>query len=400
MFENEVNPSAKGLIFMHIVGGLYRELCCVPEWNAVWGSGGRAAAALSLISPGSTLYSYAVDHDNESVALLKRLGLKVELNKRSTDIVFAYFHPLSKPHIEPNIEGIELQQPIKVDGDAVLRFGLIEGDAIVTAKRAVYDPQTWRNPVAFRANGSAAQELAIVLNELELFSLTNLNNLELAVALLMEKDCASVVVVKRGFQGATVFDRSGQRTNIPAYKSSEVFKIGTGDIFSAIFAHYWAEKNVCAIDSANRASRFVAAYCDGAGQLPIIDNECANYVPAKKFTYGSVLILGAVDSLGRRYIVEEAKFVFQEFGINAFNPVLDEPAFSSEKAILIIADGFDESAFNGYIENAKIKKIPIVIMREGAAYINEGLFVGTQVVIVGDFSSAIYHTAWATCEST
>jgi hypothetical protein len=396
VFEN--NSSAKGMLFMHIVGGLYRELCCVPEWNAVWGSGGRAAAALSLISPGSTLYSYAVK--NESVGLLERLGLQVELNERLTDIVFAYFHPLSKPHIEPNIEGMERQQPIKVDGDAVLRFGFIEGDAIVTAKRAVYDPQTWRNPVAFRANGSTAQELAIVLNELELFSLTNTNNLELAVALLMEKDCASIVVVKRGFQGATVFDRSGQRTNIPAYKSSKVFKIGTGDIFSAIFAHYWAEKSVCAIDSAHIASRFVAAYCDGAGQLPIIDTECANYVPVKYFTCGAVLILGAVDTLGRRYVVEEAKFVFHEFGINAFNPVLDKPALSSESVVLVIADGFNELVFNDYIENAKIKKIPIVIMREGATYINEELFVGAQVVIVGDFSSAIYHAAWVTCEST
>lgn len=381
---------------MHIVGGLYRELCCVPEWDAVWGSGGRAAAALSIISPGSTFYSYAAG--DESVDLLKRLGLRVKLHERPTNIVFAYFHPLSKPHIEPNIEGIAQQHSINVDGDAVLRFGFLEGDAIVTAKRAVYDPQTWRNPVAFRANGSTAQELAIVLNELELFSLTNLKDLELATALLMEKDSASVVVVKRGFQGATVFDSSGQRTNISAYKSSKVFKIGTGDIFTAIFAHYWAEKDVCAIDSANIASRFVAAYCDGAGQLPIIDNDCTNYVPVRNFTYGSILILGAIDTLGRRYIVEEAKFVFQEFGITAFNPALDERTFSSESAILVIADGFNESAFNKYIENAKIKNIPIVIMREGATYINEELFVGAQVTIVGDFTSAIYHIAWATCE--
>lgn len=32
---------------MIVVGGLYRERCISPEWNHLYGSGGRAAAALA-----------------------------------------------------------------------------------------------------------------------------------------------------------------------------------------------------------------------------------------------------------------------------------------------------------------------------------------------------------------
>ncbi|MGA9671374.1 MAG: hypothetical protein WBQ94_19335 [Terracidiphilus sp.] len=52
---------------MHIVGGFYREICYIPPWNAVFGSGGRAAAAVSRLSPGSVLHTYAEDFECEAV---------------------------------------------------------------------------------------------------------------------------------------------------------------------------------------------------------------------------------------------------------------------------------------------------------------------------------------------
>ncbi|CDZ31061.1 Hypothetical protein, partial CDS, partial [Neorhizobium galegae bv. officinalis] len=43
---------------MHIAGGLYRELCVHPHWDCLLGSGGRAARALSKISPGTNFSCY------------------------------------------------------------------------------------------------------------------------------------------------------------------------------------------------------------------------------------------------------------------------------------------------------------------------------------------------------
>lgn len=383
---------------MHIAGGLYHELCCIPEWDAMWGSGARAAAALSTLSPGSILHTYSENYYSESVSILKRLHVDVKISPRPTSIVFAYFHPLSNPHIEPQIDKITQQLSIEIKGIAVLRFGFLEGDAIVTADRAVYDPQTWKNPAAFGANGSTAQELAIVLNELELYSMTSLKSLDAAAALLMDRDGASVIVVKRGIRGANVYERDGSVTTICAYRSAKVFKIGTGDVFSAVFAHYWAEKKIGPNEAAHIASRCVAAYCDGAGKLPIVIDDYLNYLPVKFSSVGSVLLLGSTSTLGKRYTIEEAKFSLTEFGFKVFNPTLDQQCFSKPSAILIIADGFDSQDTKTYIESAKVNETPIVVFLEGSTQVTDFLFRECPTTITDDFASAIYFVAWAASE--
>lgn len=44
---------------MHIVGGLYRELCDVPFWDSTLGSGGRAALAANALASGVEFSTYA-----------------------------------------------------------------------------------------------------------------------------------------------------------------------------------------------------------------------------------------------------------------------------------------------------------------------------------------------------
>ena len=381
---------------MHIVGGLYREQCCMPAWDAVFGSGGRAAAAVSTLSPDSTLHTYAEDFDSEGIASLKKLGIEMCLYPRPTAIVFAYFHPLSRPHIQPSPAEIKQQPKIQVSGDAVLRFGFLEGDAIVDAHRAVYDPQTWRNPVPFATNGSVARELAIVLNELELRAATGLDDLKLAALHLMEHQGAAVVVSKGGISGATVFERGGRAISVPAYRSSRVFKIGTGDVFSAIFAHYWAEKGMSVDESADIASRSVAAYCS-VGRLPLTCDELRNRAPIKFMAPGSVLLEGAVDTLGQRFTMEEARFILRELGVEVFCPALDGTLNPTAKAVLVLADGLDGEVAK--LIRVKAAGIPIVVLRESRVHKSDALTDGADVRVIDDFSSALYFVAWAAAEN-
>lgn len=299
---------------MHIVGGFYRELCCIPSWKATFGSGGRAAAAVSCLSPGSTFHTYSECAESEAIAMLKALGIEVRIKKRPHPVVFAYFHPLSRPLIQPQPGEIERQPAIKIDGDAVLRFGFLEGDAIVRGGRVVYDPQTWHDPAHFGANGSLAGELALVLNELELQALTGIKDAKAAALNLIHRDEAVVVVVKQGIRGATVIERGGSITQVPAYRSSRVFKIGTGDVFSALFAHHWAERGISPAEAADVASRYVAAYCS-IGQLPVKDEALMPRNPVHFLSAGTVAIEGATDisragfvSVGLRYAVAAINF--------------------------------------------------------------------------------------------
>src|SRR3546814_15505823 len=82
-------------------------------------------------------------------------------------VAFDYFHPLSTPGISPVPGRLEPLPPIHVEGEVVLRFGMLEGDAIVKADRAVYDPQSAFSTPRFTDNGSQANHLAIVLNRVE-----------------------------------------------------------------------------------------------------------------------------------------------------------------------------------------------------------------------------------------
>jgi hypothetical protein len=219
---------------MHIAGGLYQEICLHPAWNALLGSGGRAAQALAALGGKTTLHSYF--ENDQSITLEPYLdrGIALALHFRQVPIAFAYFHPLSTPHLEP--PNIAQETAFHVKGDTVLRFGLVEGDAVVSARRAVFDPQGWHSPLHFRENGSYADEVALVLNAQELVSRTGTSEIEVAAGKLIKAGVATVVVVKQGVRGAIVVDGRQPTRIIPAFRSPSVFKIGTGDVFSAIFA--------------------------------------------------------------------------------------------------------------------------------------------------------------------
>lgn len=380
---------------MQIAGGFYREQCCRPAWNAMFGSGGRAAIAVCTLSPGSSLHAYAEGSNSDALVELKKQGIELQLSQRPTGVVFSYFHPLSRPHIYPAPHEIARQPAITVKGDVVLRFGFLEGDAVVDADRAVYDPQTWRNSVPFGANGSRANVLAIVLNELELRFSTGIDDLKRAAQQIIEKQNAEIVVVKRGIWGAMVYERSGLTTSIPAYRSSRVFKIGTGDVFSVIFAHFWAEKKLPPDKAADLASRFVAAYCN-SGHLPIEKADTDGLEPVKCKESGTLLLAGAINSIGQRYTIEEARFVLKELGVNVSCPALDDNLNGPIDTVLVLAEGTDKKSI-GMIGQEYPPDIPIVVLQEDGVRCDELLSVKPLVTasIVNDFTTAMYFAAWA-----
>lgn len=381
---------------MHVVGGLYKELCIVPQWSATFGSGGRAAAVISSFTENVTLHTYAEDLSNEGLIFLTQLGIEVITSLRPSKIVFAYFHPLSQPYIQPNTNEIKQLKPINVSGEAVLRFGFIEGDSIVTANRAVYDPQTWRNVKSFSANGSVAEELAIVLNELELKSATKIDDVDAAAAHLLEHQGASIIVAKGGIRGATVFERGANPIHIPCYRSSRIFKIGTGDIFSAMFSYYWAEKKLPVSHAADLASRSVAIYCNNYGQLPFKNTAQPHQVAWNFSAPGVVQLEGAVHTIGQRYTMEEARFALRELGVEVLCPALGDYSELLPTATLILADGLEPTLKN-FVEDALKWGKPIVILCEGLS-IKDTLKNNEHITFVEDFSSSLYLVAWAASE--
>lgn len=376
---------------MQIAGGLYRELCEMPRWDVMYGSGGRAAAAVSAVSPGSVLHTYARDPSCPAIDLLRRLGLQVCAVQGSSEVVFAYFHPLSDPHIEPHPGSMARRPPLHVHGEAVLRFGMLEGDAIVSAKRAVYDPQTQHGPRPFSENGSSARELALVLNEAEICTMAGIESPTAAAEHLMKQKQAEVVVVKRGPWGADVHDSHGSMSWVPAYRSKRVFKIGTGDVFSALFAYHWAECNRPPSEAAVLASRAVAAYC-GSVTLPLPLGAGSKLPPAGREPAGPVALLAAQDTLGRRWVAEEARFRLQQLGVDVVDlTTLDALAGHAPAAVLVLSDGVPGKDWRACTELG----VPVVALAE--ARVEDSVVSSAPSAIwVDDFVTAIYQAVWST----
>jgi len=380
---------------MHIMGGLYRELCDIPSWDCTMGSGVRAAMATADLSPGSEFHTYASSADDAAILALLSRGVTVKTTARPSPIVFAYFHPLSSPHVEPPREAISRLPALHVTAEAVLRFGFLEGDAIVTADRAVYDPQTWRNPQPFSANGSTAGELALVLNELELRKAAGIDNPDQAAFHLINEAGAQVVVVKKGACGASVYDAAGNVSHVPAYRSSKIFKIGTGDIFSAVFAVYWAERKMPAAQAADLASRSVSLYCE-TRTFEFDPLSLSQRHPVAARVGARICIEGGTESIGQRYTLEEARFALRELGMEVMCPETEQEAGAwNADATLVIDDGLSPHALIR-IRKDQVQGRPVVVLHERS---NTTISLTADIEVTDDFASAIYLAAWAAGES-
>lgn len=360
---------------MDIAGGTYWETCESPPWQGLWGSGVRAAMAVSSFGSHVSLHSYAPEASRSELRILSDL-VSLKLHARSREIAFAYFHPLSSPFIEPPVSSLIQQPDIHIEGASVLRFGFLEGSARVNGDRVVYDPQSPQSPGKFTANGSTAQELALVMNEHEFTTYTECSSYTDGVRSIFSAGEADVVVIKKGVYGAFVFT-SNAVTHIPPYQSSAVFKIGTGDIFSAIFALAWAKEHRDPILAADLASKAVSVYCD-APDVSLRKDDLQNARPYASCVK-AVEVIAATDTLGRKYTLQEAVHSIRTLGITAS---AQAESFEADGR-LIIADGLSPELVTMLCSSSKHT---VVLDEEGN--LSPGVILKAR--LYGDFASAVY----------
>lgn len=376
---------------MIIVGGLYFETCEVPQWNALFGSGGRAAAAVSNFSPASKLYTYVSPASEIAARTFKQTGIATSFFPSSTAVAFSYFHPLSRPVVEPPPSSIPLNPPIQVEAEAVLRFGFLEGDAVVHADRAVYDPQTSYRPALFRANGSRADKLALVLNENEARSLGQSGDILEASQNIFRADAATFIIVKRGVRGATIIFPDGAAQTIPAYQSERVFKIGSGDVFSAVFSYYWAELHRDPLIAADLASRAVASYVESM-HLPLPPDQNMQAIPIRATKTGSVLILGTSRALQDRWLLEETRWCIHELGLNTRCPSLEGRGKTDIDCGAVLILGDDAAEIIELHTDAISRCLPPIVMFSQSDLPTSS--VPSDVDMTCDFTTAIYKACW------
>ncbi|WP_192282583.1 nucleoside 2-deoxyribosyltransferase, partial [Methylorubrum zatmanii] len=234
---------------------------------------------------------------------------------------------------------------------------------------------------------------------------------DVGTALLAAHD-AEIVVVKRGCEGARVFRVGGMPADIPAYRSERVFKIGSGDVFSAAFAHHWGERGLDAVDAADLASRSVAHFVDyhALPLPPAAELASQSALPAGRRP-GLIYLAGPFFDLAQRWLVEEALERLQALGAPVFSPLHEvgtgRPAQETAAAdlegldrcaaLLALLDGADPGTLFevGY---ARARGKPVVVLAERLDDPNLTMLVGTGCRVARDLTSALYQAAWAAME--
>jgi nucleoside 2-deoxyribosyltransferase len=226
---------------------------------------------------------------------------------------------------------------------------------------------------------------------------------------LMDHHGAETVVIKRGPRGATVHSRGGPTSEIRPYWSNSVFKIGSGDVFSAAFALYWGERGKDAGKAADLASRSVAQFVDGH-VLPLDDAERDIERPAVATEVeGRIYLAGPFFDLAQRWMIEETLHTLTRLGADVFSPLhevgtghsaaeiaqADLEGLRDCSKVLALLDGMDPGTVYevGY---ARALNIPVVALVERSEPEHLTMIEGSGCDVVKDFTTAIYRILWTT----
>jgi nucleoside 2-deoxyribosyltransferase len=400
----------RNAIHVTVVGGVYQETVLWPPKNEIYGSAGRAACAMAQLGAAVRLTAY-VDHATADVVDGLASVYQFAWEPAPTDqrIAFFYIYGTATPDFDRPTKQLPV---LRVKDDCVVRYGMLEATAIVDAQWAVYDPQDSHAPAWFTANGSRADHLAIVLNEREAATLVGHHDSPIDMAAeIARRDKAEIVVLKRGPKGALVWFK-GTVTEVSAYETDRVFKVGSGDYFVAHFAYRWMVERRAPAEAALLASQATAAYCN-SGVFPTHDDlEAFTATPLRlgqRWLEGyepNVYLAGPFFSLGQLWIVEQARRGLYEMGLKVFSPYheiglgdaehvvpLDLAAIRDCDVMFAIVDGLDAGTVYeiGY---ARALGKPVIVYCESEAPEPLKMMTGSDCFVVPDFVSALYKTSW------
>lgn len=400
-----------------IVGGTYDEYCFEPHWNQRFGSGLRACWVMNSLADAKEEIEFYTFADTISTAYLDMLSpkpiSKLHLTYIEKSPLFYYDHPLINPRIYPRPDTInKVSNNLKAQGENILYFGFLEGNASVKGKKVVYDPQSPVLPVPFSKTNSETDELAYVVNSREASLLSGSKDIQEIKKYFFEKEKAKVLVLKMGPKGALVTTSDGLESLIPVYKTNTVWPIGSGDVFAAVFAFHWFQSNDV-IKAAKEASWQTASfsYSKDFQFSPIESNSEIVPLNIKKYPTGKIYLAGPFFTYAERWIVNEIRTSLIDMHLNVFSPwhdvghgvanevvSKDLDALNESALVFAVLDGLDSGTLFeiGY---AVKMGIPVIGYVENESSESVKMLEGTQCILEKDLTTAIYKCFWKLAEN-
>jgi hypothetical protein len=110
-----------------VVGGCYAEICLMPSWNHIYGSAGRAAAAISARTTAVELHTILSEQFQTDFHFTMSLyDVAHNFVSSRCSVTFEYLHPLASPYrsIEGNTPEVGTLPHVRRDN--ILVFGMVE----------------------------------------------------------------------------------------------------------------------------------------------------------------------------------------------------------------------------------------------------------------------------------
>jgi len=340
------------------------------------------------------------------------LGNDIE---RDEKVGFTYLTPISSPAINGPNSRVEEPPYLLPDGEqTALVFGMIEapnGEIKVSAETIVYDPQRPRDAEPLELSGLTASRFIVVANRNEVRRLGgNEDLLKAAEQILADQPKVVGVITKRGAAGCLVSQRDGKNVDhqrVGAHPTSRVWPIGSGDVFSAGFAHA-IDMGRTLNEAAELGSAATAHWC--STQNPAISEAIlgGNYdeIPLPILpSMPQVYIAAPFFTVGERWLVETVYDELFSLGVQRWSPVhevgfgdlevakKDLDGLLASDVVLALLDHADPgTVFEvGY---AVSQGIPVVGYAETLSHEGVKMMAGTQVELHRDLSTACYRAAW------
>ncbi|MCM5554075.1 hypothetical protein [Pleomorphomonas sp. NRK KF1] len=379
---------------MIIAGGTYLEHCQYPKWERLFGSGMRAAIAVSELSENTVLHTYVPNAWRKDVeATLASFGIIGKLEPTKHELIFEYLDTLQKSYVPPIPAEAEQEKPLIVAGDVVLRFGLMEGTAEVKGRTVVYAPQN--SYVKFHKNGSKADRLAVILSKEELLGFGGLDGklptedylAEAAQNVFEDKPAPQIILTKDGFGGLQVFF-GGDPISIKSYSAESYFRIGAGDVLAAAFAHAWGERGLEPVEAADFAARSVAYFVEDA-RLPLLPPSQLPELRQSRRNDQKLRLLGVGRFEAKSLVMQTEIWIENLGGSTAFTFIDWNGESRVEGPIDLLIIGSSESPSTCDEVRERIGDPKVVFWPERDRRTVQLCFPVSR--IAGDFPSALYH---------
>lgn len=397
---------------LSIIGGTYWETCVEPDHSSLYGSGLRAACALSDKDFDISFHTCIASEDADSLQRrADTMGFTLHSKLIEQTVEFRYYHPLSIPAALSSV----LEEPFihfdELRAEKILYYGMAEARPVVHGEYVVYDPQ---NAVSFHETKSTAKHLALVLNRKEAHIIASMRNEPDLVKVgkyLLDQEGAEVVIIKDGANGGLVI--TVQATSVfPIYDTDTVWPIGSGDAFSAAFAWQWMIKGLPAIEAADLASQFAAEYCE-TQILPFAQAPTRREAIIKSKQNKKVYLAGPFFTSAERWLINELYAALRRFGAQVFSPFHDVGVVESFEnlgtkrfvankdlaglkeadTVLAVLNGADTGTVFEVGYATSLGKRTVVLVEN----INPNdlvMIIGTGCIVTHDISTAVYKATW------